>query len=326
MNDSAIQVLLTNSYPPYALQLVKTMAPAGFEVEMLSSRAYSDSAAEYARAEFIVAGGKVAIDQAFLEKFPNLRMIHRSGVGLDSLNMADIRSRGVALYYEPGINSRAVAEHSVLLLLAVLRQLPVALQQVHTGNWSRHNLGLGSRELSGLKVGIVGFGHTGRQMAAILLGFGCKIVYSSKRPPPDSKGETGAITHVTLEELLQTSDVVSLHLPLLNETRTLMTRGRLFSMKQGSVLINTSRGALVDEKALYEALQSKHLLGCGSDVFETEPLRKDSPLLTLQNFIATPHIAGLTEQSFVRMLSHALENIRLFHLGEFQAISAEKVI
>lgn len=319
-------VLLTNSYPSEVLKLAQDLCPAEFDLVTMVADSKGESGFDSTRVEYVVAGGKVSIDQAFLTMFPNLRMIHRSGVGLNNLNLNDIQSRAIALYVEPGINARAVAEHTVLLLLAVLRRLPAAMDQVQKSNWSRHTLGLSSRELSGLTVGIVGFGHIGRQLAGLLQGFGCRILLTSSGAKVENFSRIDGSSHVTLDTLLTKSDVVTLHLPLSKDTRHIINRERLFSMKKGSVLINTSRGSLVDENALYDALNCGHLFGCGSDVFGNEPLENDSPLLSLPNFIGTPHIAGLTRQSLVKMLNNAMENIRLFEAGLIDQISAKRLL
>lgn len=326
MNKDRAYVLLTNSYPQEIFQLAQEISPAGFHLVTMESHSEGDPGFDPALIEYVVAGGKVSIDHKFLTKFPNLKMIHRSGVGLDKLNLGDIQSRDIALYVERGINARAVAEHTVLLLLAVLRQLPAAMNQVQDGNWSRHTLGLSSKELAGLTVGIVGFGHIGRQVAGLLQAFGCQILYTSRGVQVENFSRADGSSQVTLDTLLAKADVVTLHLPLSKDTQHIMNRERLLSMKKGSVLINTSRGSLVDEAALYDVLKCSHLFGCGSDVFRNEPLEHDSPLLSLRNFIATPHVAGLTEQSLVRMLGSALENIRLFKADLIDQISAKRVL
>ena len=319
-------VLLTNSYPSEIFRLTQDTSPAGFHLVAMSSESDEESGFDPTLVEYVVAGGKVPIDRTFLAKFPNIKMIHRSGVGLDNLSLNDIQSRDIALYVEPGINAQAVAEHTVLLLLAVLRQLPVAMAQVQEGNWSRHALGLRSRELSGLTVGIVGFGHIGRHVARLLQGFGCEVLHTSRGVKRDNLSQADGTRQVILDTLLESSDVVTLHLPLSGETRHIMNRARLFSMKKGSVLVNTSRGLLVDEEALYDALKCNHLFGCALDVFGNEPIESDSPLLSLGNFIGTPHVAGLTRQSLIKMLGNAIENIRLFESGLIDRIPAKRLL
>jgi len=166
-------------------------------------------------------------------------------------------------------------------------------------------------ELSGRTVGLVGFGAVARRLVPMLQAIGAKVVYTSRQPAPDAP-----IPFLTLAELLPVADVLSLHLPLTPETTGMIDAAALAAMKRGSVLINTARGPLVDEAALFEALTSGHLRGAGLDVFAREPVSKDDPLLKLQNVVVTPHLAWLTTETLERSLSIISENYRRLRSGE----------
>jgi len=221
-----------------------------------------------------------------------LRVISRTGVGYDAIDVPAATRRGVVVVITAGTNHHSVAESAIALLLGVYRGLPWRHYEVHTGRWTRRAL----PRLMGKTIGLVGLGRIGRAMVPRCQGLGLKVI--AHDPLADAAfAASSGVRLCSLDELLAEADVVSLHLPACAENVDLINARTLGRMKRGSVLINTSRGALVDEDALVDALRSGHLMAAGLDVFKIEPLPLDSPLLKLDNVLMLPHIAGLDQES-----------------------------
>ncbi len=252
------------------------------------------------------------VTAAMLEAAPRLRLVQKIGVGVNTIDLEACRARGIACCNMPGTNSRAVAELALALMLAVLRRIAWLDRETRAGRgWAlpedfADRLG----ELAGRRVGLVGMGAVPRLLAPVLAAMGAEPVYWSRREKPDAPAR-----FLPLDELLATSDVVSLHLPLLPETAGLLSAERIARMKRGAVLINTARGGLVDEPALLLALSDGHLAGAGLDVFEREPLPADHPLLARPEVVVTPHLAWLTPETLERSLEVAVENARRLAAG-----------
>jgi phosphoglycerate dehydrogenase-like enzyme len=248
-----------------------------------------------------------------IERAPRLRLIQKLGVGVDTIDLEAARRRGVAVCNMPGTNTRAVAELALLLMLAAFRRLAELDAQTRAGRgWILDtdvldNLG----ELGGRTVGLVGFGAVGRCLTPMLNGIGARVIYADVAEVP---GEPA--TFVPLQELLVTSDVVSLHVPLTAETAGMINEKTLASMKPGAILVNTARGGLVDYEALYGALCSGRLRAAGLDVFATEPVDASHPLLRLPNIVVTPHLAWLTAETLSRSLGVFAENCRRLRDGQ----------
>jgi phosphoglycerate dehydrogenase-like enzyme len=211
----------------------------------------------------------------------------------------------------PGTNARAVAELTLGLMLAALRRVTRFDAGLRAGVWTDRGLQDGIGELGGHVVGLVGYGAIPRLLAPVLVALGCEVIYAARHPVPDAVGR-----HVTLDTLLAEADVVSLHVPLTEETARMIDAAALARMKKGAVLINTARGGLVDQQALVAALRAGHLGGAGLDVFETEPASRDDALFALPNVVATPHVAWLTTGTFDRSFALAAENCRRLAAGE----------
>lgn len=234
--------------------------------------------------------GLDGIDANALKTADQLKVIARYGVGLDNVDLAAAREKGIVVTNTPGANSVSVAELAIGLLLALARQIPEAVNAVHQGKWPRYS----GVSLEGKTVGILGLGAIGKQLARRLTGFDCKILAFD--PFADTAfAKDNNIELVTMEEVIEKADFVSLHLPLLPETSGIVNDNFLNKMKKGSFLINTSRGEAVDEDALLKALQSGHLKGAGLDAFTLEPPDPKNPLLALPQVIATPHLGAQTD-------------------------------
>jgi phosphoglycerate dehydrogenase-like enzyme len=211
----------------------------------------------------------------------------------------------------PGTNARAVAELTLALMLTVLRRLPRFDAAMRRGEWLDPELQDGIGELGGRTVGLVGYGAIARLLAPVVTALGCRVIHTSRARHADASGEWRS-----LDELLAEADVVSLHLPLTDDTANLIDAAAIARMKPGAVLINTARGGLVDQAALTEALASGRLAGAGLDVFVHEPHDASEALFRLPNVVLTPHIAWLTTGTFDRSFALAAENCRRLAAGE----------
>ena len=236
---------------------------------------------------FAVIAGTEKYDEDMLSAAKNLKVVIRFGVGTDNFDLEAMRSRGIAVGVIANYNS--VAEFALTLLLGMIKNLPKFDATVREGKWTRYPM----RELSGKTVGIVGFGRIGRRLGQLLKGFDVNLMVHDPFMPADAISDFGA-TPATLEQLLQQSDVVSLHLPATPATHHMMNAETLGLMKPGAYLVNTSRGALIDEKALYDALVSGKLSGAALDVYETEPVVMGNPLFDLDNIVLAPHVSAMS--------------------------------
>ncbi|SNS36602.1 2-hydroxyacid dehydrogenase [Sphingopyxis indica] len=245
----------------------------------------------------------------FIASAPELRLIQKLGVGVNTIALDAAREAGVAVCNMPGTNSQAVAEMALSLMMAVLRRTCFFDARTRAGEgWTADPSELDAvGEVAGRTVGLVGFGHSAQRLAPVLAALGAKIVYTTRSE------KALPYQYLPLDRLLVQSDIVSLHMPLTDETRGAIDP---FAMKKGAVLVNTARGELVDEAALVRALSTGHLRGAGLDVFGEEPLPRGNPLLGLPNVVLAPHIAWLTPETLVRSLTVAYENIRRLEAGE----------
>jgi phosphoglycerate dehydrogenase-like enzyme len=240
-----------------------------------------------------------------------LRLVHKFGAGVNTIDVDTAARRGIAVANMPGANAPSVAEGAVLLMLATLRCLPVLDRATREGRgWpSDPALGETVRDIGACTVGLVGYGSIAKHVAGIVAAMGATVLHTSTR-------DDGLPGWRPLQELLAASDIVSLHLPLTDTTRGLVDRDALAHMKPGAVLINTSRGAIVSESALIDALRDGRLGGAGLDVFDVEPVPPDNPLLGLDNVVLTPHVTWYTVDTMRRYLVEAVANCRRLHDGE----------
>ena len=243
------------------------------------------------------------VTERVLERASRLKVVSKYGVGLDNIDLEAARRRGVAVTNTPGTNSGAVAELAIGLMLDVARKISLSDREIRSGIWRRHP----GFELAGKRLGLVGTGTIGREVAARIKGFGMEIVCYDKCPDPRWADRAGA-SHLSLEELFATSDVVSLHLPLTEETHHLVSDRLISLMKPTAILINTARGGIVDEEALLRALRERRIAGAGLDVFEAEPPGA-SPLCSLENVVLTAHIGAHTREAILAMGMAAARNV-----------------
>ena len=262
----------------------------------------------------IIAGG-VLYTAEVMDRVPHLKVIARTGIGVDTVDIAAATARGVAVVNTPDAPSVPTAEQTFMLLLAVAKQLKQSELRLRGGErnfHARHN----AVELAGKTLGLAGFGRIARLVAKMAQGFAMEVVTFDPYVPAEVATQAGVERVPSFDALLGRADVVSLHTPLLPETRQLMNAATFAKMKPGSIFINAGRGGLVDEAALLEALESGHLFGAGLDVTDPEPAELNNPLLHLENVVVTPHVASATPEGKMRMFVGALEQVVQVLQGE----------
>ncbi len=241
-----------------------------------------------------------------------LRVIARVGVGYDAVDVAAATDHNTLVTITPGTNEHSVAELTIALMTGVFRGFPYRYHEVRSGKWSKRAL----PRLAGKTLGLVGLGRIGRAVVPRAQGLGLKVIAHDPLADPEFADQF-AVRLCSFAELLSQADIVSLHMPATVQTANLINRQTLAQMKPGAVLINTSRGALVDEDALCEALKSKHLMAAGLDVFKVEPLPLSSPLLELDNVFLSPHMGGLDEESLEAMTTLAARCVAELYQGRW---------
>lgn len=251
------------------------------------------------------------IDQA-----KSLKMIQRTGVGYDNVDIEYAKSKGLPVSITLGTNASSVAELVIAYMLSLYRKIILLDRQSKAGVWDSWKYRHESFELLGKTVGVVGSGTIGREVMKRLSPFGVKLIYYDVAQLPGEKEKELGISYRSLEDLLCESDIVTLHVPWLESTRNMLNRERIAMMKPGAVLINTARGPVVDEKALIEALKEGRIGGAGLDVFDPEPFTADSEILKFDNVITTPHVGAATLDNYQRVFTFCTENIQRVERGE----------
>lgn len=250
------------------------------------------------------------IDEELLSRAPRLKVVGNMAVGYDNVDVRACTARGILVANTPDVLTESTADLAFALLLATARRLPEAREALLADRWRAWSpMFLTGRDVYGATLGIIGFGRIGQAVARRARGFGMRVLYMSRGRYPGAERETGAERKL-LDDLLKESDFVSVHLPLTPETRHLIGRREIMLMKPSGVLVNTSRGPVVDEVALYEALRDRAIWAAGLDVFESEPLSPDSPLRSLDNVILLPHIGSATIATRTKMAVLAATNIK----------------
>lgn len=286
----------------YVVVVADRVADAGLqllrsepELDVVSVAGSPDRlAAELQRAHALLVRSDTRVTAARIDEAPHLMVIGRAGTGVDNIDVDAATRRGVAVLTAPGANTVSTAEHTVALLLALLRRIPSAATSMREGRWDRKRFA--GSELFGKRLGIVGLGRVGIRVARVARAFGMSVVAYDPYLPRERADEIGAEL-LPLADVLASADVVTLHLPLTEETRHLMNQERIAAMKPGAVLVNAARGGLIDDVALLKALESGSLAGVALDVFDPEPLPADSPLRHAERILLTPHLAASTAEA-----------------------------
>lgn len=321
------KILHTARYTGIPLEILKSVVPEGFTVKTLDELSYECLLRESNDADYLLVSGRLSIDEDVLSAAKQLKMIQRTGVGTDMLDLEAIKRHNIPVYVNRGVNARSVAEHTITLILCCLKNIPQVDRKVKDGIWKKQQTGLTCHELYGKRVGLVGLGAIGRKVATYLKVFGTTVLYTDLLKQDEITEEELAIKYVpTFEELLPQVDILSFHCPLTQENIGMLNAGTISLMKDESMVVNTARGKLINELDLYDALKSGKLGAAALDVHYEEPISKESPLLGLDNVILTPHIAGLSYEAFNNMMKEAVNNIVKFDRKCYEDISDKKII
>lgn len=306
MPDRVLQELLNKQLGAGAVRVVAVDEASGAERD----KALAETEA--------ALGGYGSFDKTLLEKMPRLKFYQQPSVGFDNVDLAACSARGVLVANLAGVNAVAVAEHTILLALASLKRLIPANAATHAGKWTQRERmsKRDSFELEGKTWEVIGFGTIGREVAKRLAPWGVNLQYFDVRRAAPEQELAAQATYKPLDDLLPLADIVSLHVPLTEQTRGLIGARELDMMKSQAILINVSRGEVADEQAVAERLRANKLGGVGVDVFPHEPISADDPLLALDDAVLTPHIAGVTKETSERTLSWAAANLARFLQGE----------
>jgi phosphoglycerate dehydrogenase-like enzyme len=258
----------------------------------------------------------VAMHDAFYRAAPRLKLVQMLSAGYDAVDLEAARRAGVPVCNNGGANAVSVAEHALMLMLAVSRRLISQHANVAAGRWRGNGPAPRMYELNNKTLGIVGLGSIGKKVARLVQGFGMRVVYYDIARLSEDAEDALGVRFRLLRELLSSSDIVTLHVPLDRSTRNMIGAGELALMQPLAILINTSRGPVVDERALHAALSSGKILGAGLDVFDPEPPASGNPLLKLDNVVLSAHFAGPTWDNHVHRFRNAFDNVERVARGE----------
>ncbi len=285
-------VVLAGPIHAAGLDLMKTEA----RVEIAQDLTEEDIIAAAREAEAVLFRIKPPCTERLMAACPKLKVVGRYGVGLDTVDLEAATRLGIAVVHAPGSNSDAVAEHAIMLMLAAIKHLIPIDRATRRGEWRGERVrGIG--ELKGLTLGIIGVGNIGRRVARIARGFGMRVLGYDPYVPADELRRREVEPSADLGALLAEADIVTCHTPHTKETHHMINEKTIARMKDSAVFVNTSRGKVHDERALFEALTRGKLSAAGLDVWEEEPVAADNPLLNLDNVVATCHVAGVSEQA-----------------------------
>lgn len=260
-----------------------------------------------------------------IENSPNLKVIGRTGVGYDSVDVKTATAHGIPVVITPGANNRSVAEHAVAMMFALSKNLVEAQQEMCKGNWEIRGAKK-AFELEGKTIGILGLGAIGRETAKICEGCGMKVAAYDPFLSKEQVEGYGAVYYENYEDLLKVSDVVSIHVPLTDETKNMISKKQLTEMKKTALIINCSRGGIINETDLVEALKAGEIAGAGTDVFCSEPPKTDDPLLNCPNLIVSPHSAAQTREAVIKMAQMCVKGYLAVAEGKKWPFVADKSV
>ncbi|MDC3058594.1 2-hydroxyacid dehydrogenase [Litorivicinus sp.] len=306
------------------LQIIRDHLPDGWQLVQAQGESISDKFRALAEAEvcFLMAA---PLPKEMIEAAPKLCFIQKLGAGLDRIDLDYCRERRIRVAKLFAGNSVPVAEHTLMLMLAASRRLVWLDQATRAGEWNKEEVRASNQHLRGKTIGILGFGAIGRQVSRLLSGFGVQQLYYDPVRADTETEQDFQVSYSPLDELLTRSDILTLHMPLLESTRSLIDSKRLGLMKPTSIVINCARGGLIDERALFEALESRQIFGAGIDAFSQEP-PLDSPLLKSRYVAVTPHCAGATIDNFESIVRRAVENTQTVLEGGPLPVGDEEIL
>ena len=310
----AKKILFAPKQPPVIIEMAKAMTPAGYELVM----------ADPGTPEFIQAAGDAEyylglarrMGGEFFRSAPNLKLVQLLSAGYDHVDVEAARKAKVPVCNNGGANALAVAEHTIMLILAVLKRVVQFHNSVAAGKWRVGNpADVRVYELGNRTLGIVGLGNIGKKVARRARAFETKVQYYDIRRLSEADEDALGVRFVLFDELLRTSDIVSLHVPLDDSTRNLIDARALGLMKREAIIVNTCRGPVIDENALHDALKSNRIAGAGLDVMVEEPPKENHPIFSLPNVTLTPHSAGPTWENWTARFRNGFDNIQRVAAG-----------
>lgn len=309
------KIVFSPRLPAAIAEVAHAMLPAGYELAIVD-QGTPEFLPALADAEFFMGFARVSLGPEFYRAAPRLRLVQLISAGYDRCDIEAARRAGVPIANNGGANSVAVAEHAMLLMLAVSKKLVGQHANVVHGKWRVGDLAeIRPWELAGKTLGIVGLGRIGKKVARRAAAFDMRVVYHDIVRLAEHEEDAIGVRFVLLPELLASADVVSLHVPLNETTRNLMGPREFASMKRSAILINTARGPIVDERALQHALASGQIAGAGLDVLVEEPPQANHPLFELENVVFTPHTAGPTWENWAKAFRNAYDNMQRVAAG-----------
>jgi len=307
------KILFAPHQSPEVLEIARALAPRGFELVIADpgTPTFYEAAAD---AEYYLGLAR-QMGSEFFRSAPKLRLVQLLSAGYDRVDIEAARKAKVPVANNGGANAVAVAEHTIMLMLAVLKRLVRFHNEVVAGQW--HVGGAAGRiyELSGRRLGIIGLGNIGKKVARRAAAFDMPIRYHDIVRLAEHEEDALGVQYALLDELLRTSDVLTLHVPLTDSTRGLIGARELALMQPGAIIVNTSRGPVIDEDALYQALKEQRIAGAGLDVMVEEPPAPAHPLFTLPNVTLTPHSAGPTWENWTARFRNGFDNIQRVAAG-----------
>jgi phosphoglycerate dehydrogenase-like enzyme len=310
----ASKILFCPKQPPVIMDLVRTLTPAGFELlpADLDTPEFYEAAAQ---AEYYLGFAR-RMGNEFFRAAPKLKLVQLTSAGYDQVDVEAARKAKVAVSNNGGANAIAVSEHAIMLMLAVYKRVVQFHNHIVAGNWRVGNPAeVRVHELSGATLGIVGLGNIGKKVARRAAAFDMKVQYYDIHRLTEDQEDNLGVRFVLYDELLRTSDVVTLHVPLDDSTRKLIGARELGMMKREAIIVNTCRGPVIDEDALHAALKENKIFGAGLDVMVEEPPQPKHPLFSLPNVIFTPHTAGPTWENYVARFRNGFDNIQRVAAG-----------
>lgn len=314
-DGKSMKVLITpRGFANYGTDIVEAMEAKGLTVH------YNNTGNAYTAEEFLelakdadgIIVGVDIMDRAMMEQCPNLKVVCKFGVGTDNIDLEYAKERGIYVGRTIGSNSKSVAEHVIALMFAESKNIYTTVRDVKQGGWKKPT----GREISGKTLGIIGFGQIGKHLASFANGLGMTVLAYDTFEIEDAVAEQYHVKKAGQEEIISTCDYISLHVPLLDSTRNMISTEEFRKMKSDACLINAARGGIVDEKALYEALVKGEIRSACFDVYSEEPPKADDKLVALDNFLLTPHTAARSKESERRTCEMSSKIIMDHLLGE----------
>ena len=319
-------ILHTARYVGIPWEILQSVVPEEFEVKTLDELSYDCLVKEAIDADYLLVSGRLSIDEGVLSVAKHLKMIQRTGVGTELLDVEAIKAHSIPVYVNAGVNAQSVAEHTLTLILACLKRLPQINKQTHEGVWKKQLVGVTTRELKGKTVALVGMGNIGRLVANMLQPFGAKVIYTDViRQPEETEKRLELTYYESFEAMLPEADILSFHCPLTPENTDILNSSTLTKMKKGAIVVNTARGKLINPADLYEALKSDVISAAALDTHYEEPIQDGYKLAELDNVILTPHIGGLSYEAFRNMMKGAVANIVEFEQGYKHALKDKEL-